>query len=124
MLAPVAYWQFSSAGLVVVGAAVLTMLVAVVLSNALERLLVNSGQAMAGLLAAMSVRMSLPLTFVLAVAVWDHPQAPASSAMYIAPLYFVMLVAETRFALIRCQPGQTRSPNSAGQTPAMTAKQG
>ncbi len=114
LLAPLAYWQLGTIGLAIVGAAAVTMLIAVLLSHVMERLFARTGHSMAGLLAAMTARMLVPLMFVLAVVVWEHPSVPTWSAMYIAPLYFVMLVAETVFALRRCH---------SAASPTMVARQ-
>ncbi len=90
----------------VIGSGALTIVCAVVLSHAMLRYFAGWGGVLAGLLISMSVRMFVPLVFVLVIVLWEPGRVPAWSAMYIAPLYFVMLIAETVFALRRCNVGK------------------
>lgn len=124
LLAPLAYWQLGSVGLAVLGAAALTMVIAVLLSHRAVRYFAGSGRAIAGMLSAMSARMFVPLLFVVAIVVCSAPSVPAWSAMYIAPLYFVMLIAETVFALRRCHAGQSAPPGRTGQLPQVASNEG
>jgi hypothetical protein len=100
-LAPIAYYQLGGIGIAVVGAATGTILLSVIQSVAVERYFARIGQPAAMVLAPMFARMIIPLAFVVAIVAWDNPNVPTWSAMYIAPLYLVMLVAETVFALRR-----------------------
>jgi hypothetical protein len=115
VLAPLAYRQLGAVGLSVLGSAAGTIMLATVLSHAMARYFASSGRTTAGLLIAMIARMFVPLSFVLAIVVWDSPGVPTWTAMYIAPLYFVMLITETAFAIRRCNSGKSSMGNRNGQ---------
>jgi len=121
-VATLAYFQLHLIGLSVVAAALVTMLFAIAQSHLAEQYFAHLNQPFAVVLAPMFARMIVPLMFVIAVVAWNHPRVPTWSAMYIAPLYFVMLVAETWFSLRRAglqaaAPLQstTTTPTSAGR---------
>ena len=107
--APIAYLQLGNTGLVVLGAAVLTMVAAITLSKFAEWYFVGPANAFARQVATMILRMLIPLSFVLTVILWEHPNVPTWSALYIAPLYFVVLIAETIAATRRIQSSASRS---------------
>jgi hypothetical protein len=110
MMAPLAYWQLGVAGLVVLSAAALTVVSAVVVSGLALHFFALSANPLAGMLIAMAARMLLPLVFAVSVLLWNPAATPAWSAMYVAPLYFVMLIAETAFALRHCRSLPSTQP--------------
>jgi len=112
-LAPLAHWQLGVPGVAVVAAALVTMMVAVVSSRWAERLLTPTGGPVSGFLAAMLVRMMVPIVFVLAIVLWNRLDLPSWSAAYIAPLYIALLALETVCAVRRCrEDGVTWQPTS------------
>ncbi len=122
LLSPLAYWRLGEIGVAVLGAATVAMWFAALLSHVTERLVARVGNSMAVLLAGMTPRMLVPLIFVIAVLAWNHPRVPARSAIYIAPLYFVVLALETYFALRGCQAGQPGPPIVTAPTPTVVAR--
>lgn len=124
LLAPLAYWQLGPVGLAVIGGAAFSMMTAVFFSKWAESFFASSGRPMAGLLIAMVPRTIVPLAFVLVVVVGNFPSVPSWSAMYIAPLYFVMLINETLSALYRCQQLQPMWSGSTGQLPLVESQKG
>jgi hypothetical protein len=124
LLAPFSYWQLSSVGLTVIGSAAVTVISAVSISHAAQCYFASAGSPLTGLLVAMCTRMLLPLVFVVAIAVLGNPRVPAWTAMYIAPLYAVMLIAETAFALRRCRVDQTANNVRSSTLPQAAEHEG
>jgi hypothetical protein len=113
LTAPISYWQYGRAGVGVVAAGAVTVIVSFALAGWLMKSLSHAGSATAGMLAATGFRMVLPLTLVLVIVIGDGQLVPVRTVIYLVPLYLSMLCAETVLSARR--PGGTRGQADVGQ---------
>jgi hypothetical protein len=96
VIAPLSYWQHGWPGVCVVVAEAATIIVSFWLAAWLMRVLLDAGRMTAGVLAATGLRMVLPLALVLVMEAGQF--VPASTVLYLVPLYLSMLCADTVLA--------------------------
>lgn len=122
--APLASWQYGSAGGAAVALLAVAVILAVVISTWAEQLLTRLGRALAGILAAMGIRMVFPLAVALVMVVWGRSLVPAGAVLYVVPLYLAMLAAETRSAVRRLAVGERDGSHTNGNADSVIGKRG
>jgi hypothetical protein len=119
LLAPASYATHGQAGVEFVVLAAITILLSVGISAAALRAFDTAGRPLAGLLAAMLFRLTMPLALVLAVASFGRAHFAVSTVLYVVPLYLAMLAAETAVVLwhVKAAGGRlTPTPHSSSTT--------
>lgn len=103
------YWFSGYLGLAAAGIAALLCAFASVGASAAASLLASSGQVVAATMLAMSLRMALPLVFVVVVCRRPGPLVDAGLVYYVLGFYMVALLADTRHAVARISGSGTVS---------------
>lgn len=115
VVSPVAWLQYRSSGVIVISLAALAVVASIWLAASCTWWFSRDGRSSAGLLAGTGIRMLLPLGLVLALVTIGRGHIEPGSVLYVVPLYFAMLIADTVSAVRRPRAEHNRMISKPGQ---------